>query len=203
MFSGNHPTTIHLNCHSSSEHCWSVWIHQGWFSFQWEHSSSSSHPNVCIGRLLVNEWQSDEKASILELCHVAERHDKQNKRLLMRKGIKESWDGLQIIFSTIIHKAAVEIQKVCHGAYLKQFWVIFFKRSKSAEGGAFQISWTKPSKHPGHFIFLKDILDAASYSLTTHTQCAKLLYMPHCALFLQGCYFHTEMKVVMGSETRE
>lgn len=125
MLSGNHPTTVHLNSRSSSEHCWSVWIHQGRFSFQWEHSSSSSHPNVCIGSVLVNEWQCDEKASIMELCRAAERNDKQNRRLLMQKGIKESWDGLQIILSAITHRAATEIQ-LCHGAYFKQFWLFFF-----------------------------------------------------------------------------
>lgn len=46
----------------------------------------------------------------MELCRAAERNDKQNKRLLTQKGIKESWDGLQIILSTITHTAATEIQ---------------------------------------------------------------------------------------------
>lgn len=145
MFSGNHPTTVHLNSHSSSEHCCSVGIHQGKFSFQWEHSSSSSPPNVCIGRVLVNEWQCDEKASIMELRRAAERNDKQNKRLLTQKGIKESWDRLQIILSTITHRVATEIQ-LCHGAYFKQFWVIFLL--KSAEGGEFYIFWTNPQSTP-------------------------------------------------------
>lgn len=56
----------------------------------------------------------------MELRHVAERNDEQNKRLLTRKRPKENWDGLQIIFSTITHRAAIEIQ-LCHGAYFKQF----------------------------------------------------------------------------------
>lgn len=60
----------------------------------------------------------------MELRRAAERNDKQNKRLLTQKGIKESWDGLQIILS-ITHRAATEIQ-LCHGAYFKQFWVFFF-----------------------------------------------------------------------------
>lgn len=46
----------------------------------------------------------------MELRRAAERNDKQNKRLLTQKGIKESWDGLQIILSTITHTAATEIQ---------------------------------------------------------------------------------------------
>lgn len=154
MFSGNHPTTVHLNSHSSSEHCWSVGIHQGQFSFQWEHSSLSSPPTLCIGRILVNEWQCDEKTSIMELSRAAEQNDKQNKRLLMQKSIKESWDRLQIILSTITHRAATEIQ-LWHGAYFKQFWVFFPSK---------MVKW-----HPTLFIFPKDILDTVSYSLPALT----------------------------------
>lgn len=61
----------------------------------------------------------------MELRRAAERNDKQNKRLLTQKGIKESWDGLQIILSTITHRAATKIQ-LWHGAYFKQFWVCVF-----------------------------------------------------------------------------
>lgn len=60
----------------------------------------------------------------MELRRAAEQNNKQNKRLLTQKGMKESWDGLQIILSTITHRAATEIQ-LCHGAYFKQFWVFF------------------------------------------------------------------------------
>lgn len=61
----------------------------------------------------------------MELCRAAELNDKLNKRLLTQKGIKESWDGLQIILSTVTHRAATKIQ-LCHGTYFKQFWVFFF-----------------------------------------------------------------------------
>lgn len=60
----------------------------------------------------------------MELRRAAERNDKQNKGLLTQKGIKESWDGLQIILLTITHRAATVIQ-LCHGAYYKQLWVFF------------------------------------------------------------------------------
>lgn len=39
----------------------------------------------------------------------------------MLKGSKESWDGLQIIFSATTLRAAVKIEKMCLEACLKIF----------------------------------------------------------------------------------
>lgn len=75
----------------------------------------------------------------------------------------------------------------------------FFKWSKSAEGGEFQIFWTNP----------QSTLDSSSFwrtywtlpaTVLLHSQSAKLLYMPHCAPIRLGCYFHTEMKAVPGDK---
>lgn len=45
----------------------------------------------------------------MELCHTAEQNDKQNKRLLALKGIKESWDGLHISFPLLLYTVRVAV----------------------------------------------------------------------------------------------
>lgn len=111
---------------------------------------------------------------------------------------------LQIIFSTIINRAAVEIEKmedVFWGLFKEGVFFFFLNSPKVLKKEASRYSEEILKKTLNSLSFWRTYWTLPA-TILPHTQSAKLLYMPHCAvshphIFHQvGYYFHTGKKVL-------